>query len=445
MPPVGPVDLVPRPEGEPGEGTATATVVAPPSPGPGGAGPERTPPEPDPGEGGDGAYRGRYAASRPSWWWRWGFAATLVLALVAVPVLVWVGTRVVLGSTDGRIIETVTDPSAPGWQAAVEPTPVQGVALVDPQGGLDSVALLVATTPERATVIEVPGGVLVDQPGQGQVPLSTVYATQLPETFRGAVEQVVGTGVPAIDVVSAAQWADLVAPVGSLQIDNPDTVTGGGAVGARYARGPVTVPAAQVWDYLSATGVNENPLNRLLRQEAFWQAWLGAVGRDPAAPGIVPGEVDVGLGRAVRALAGHPLDVEVLPVQAVPGGGSAATYAPVPADVAALVARTVPWPAGPEGTRVHLTVLDGTGHLDHGVAAARALAAAGAQIDKVGNAAELGQPTTQLIFSEEVLRPEVDRLREVLGVGEVIQTASGGGPGVTVVLGEDYRRAVGGG
>lgn len=418
--PLGPVDLVPRPEA----GEAPAEV-----------------PEPAPRRDGR-RYRGRYA--RTSWWWRWGFSTTLAVALVAVPVLVYTGTRVVLGSTDGRVIQAITDPSAPGWQAAVEPTPVQGIALLDPQGALDSVAVLVDTNEGHGTVVVVPGATLVDVPDVGRVPLSTLLTSGGTEGVRNGLEQVLGVGVPTLDAVGAARWADLVAPVGPLTIDNPDNVTGGGTAQARYPRGTVTVPPAQVWDYLSARGTNENQLNRLGRQEAFWKAWLAAVGRHGDQVGVVPGELDVGLGKAVRALGGARLDVVTLPVkaEALPGGTTA--YAPVADQVAALVARAVPLPAGPEGTRVHLVVLDGTGELDHGVAAAVTLAVAGGQVDKVGNAEELGVPTTRFVYSDGALTPQVEALRAALGVGvlELRESQGGGPPGVTVILGEDYLTRV---
>ena len=59
-----------------------------------------------------------------------------------------------------------------------------------------------------------------------------------------------------------------------------------------------------------------------------------------------------------------------------------------------------PVPDGaPEGSRPTIRVLDGTGQLDHGVGAAQILAAAGAQIDAIGNAATFKIPTTQFIIS----------------------------------------------
>ena len=104
------------------------------------------------------------------------------------------------------------------------------------------------------------------------------------------------------------------------------------------------------------------------------------------------------------------------------------------------MARLIPFPIGaPPGSRIRIELLDGTGELDHGVVAAPVLVQANGQIDLVGNAAGFGQPTTKLEYRDEARRAEVDRLREALGVGEVVATNDPGGTAdVTITLGQDY-------
>src|SRR4051812_49099943 len=83
---------------------------------------------------------------RRSRWWRFGFPALLVLLFAAVPVLIYAGIHVVLQSTHGRLIAANTDPSQPGWEVAVEPTPTGVLATVNDDGSLSSVAVLALTS-----------------------------------------------------------------------------------------------------------------------------------------------------------------------------------------------------------------------------------------------------------------------------------------------------------
>ncbi len=97
----------------------------------------------------------------------------------------------------------------------------------------------------------------------------------------------------------------------------------------------------------------------------------------------------------------------------------------------------------PPGVRPRLRVLDGTGKLDNGVSAAVVLAAAGAQIDVVGNARSFGQATTQFVYYDDAFAEQAQKLRDALGVGEVVRSEqTNSATDLTVVLGEDYVAVV---
>src|SRR4051794_7666950 len=68
---------------------------------------------------------------RRSLWWRIGFPVVLLLLFAAIPVLIYAGIHVVLQSNHGRLIASTTDPSEPGWEVAVEPTPTGVLATVN--------------------------------------------------------------------------------------------------------------------------------------------------------------------------------------------------------------------------------------------------------------------------------------------------------------------------
>ena len=375
-------------------------------------------------------------------WWRIGFPLVLVVLILAIPVLVWAGSRVVLSSSDGRIVQAITDPAAPGWEATVDPTPLMALALVDEAGQLDSVAVLALSGEGSGSVVMVSAATVMGVPGVGSVPLGIVYGTGGADLLREGVQGILGVGLTEIEVVEPSTWAGLVRPVAPLQVSNPDPVSTPNAFGQSeplFPQGAIDLPASQVWSYLSGRNAGESDLNRLVRVEAFWRAWIAKIAASPDDPGIVPGETESGLGRFVRGLAQGQLDATILPVRPVQLDSGDSVYEPETAEVQGLVVRVVPFPAGPEGARARMTVLDGTGTLDHGLGAAVVFAANGGQIDKVGNAPEFGVTTTQFVYYDDAALSRVERMRDAIGVGEIIKSEElNAAVDVTVVLGEDY-------
>ncbi len=366
--------------------------------------------------------------------------------MLAIPALVWVGSRVVLGSSDGRIVKAITDPAAPGWEATVDPTPVTALALVNEQGQLDSVAVLALTGEKNGSVVVLSSSTVMGVPGAGNVPLSIVYATGGVDVLREGLQGILGIGLSDVEVIEPNEWADLVGPAAPLQVANPDPVQGVNAFGqpgVAFPQGSIDLAANQVWSYLSTRNPGETDLNRLVRIEAFWRAWTAKVGTSLDQPGIVPGETDSGVGQFVRGLAADQVDASSLPVREVPlGPGQDPVYEPQAAAVRDLVARIAPFPAGPEGTRAHMTVLDGTGMLGHGLSAAALFAANGGQVDKVGNAPEFGVTTTQFIYYDDAVLSRVQRMRDALGVGDIVKSDEiNSAADIVVVLGQDYVQA----
>src|SRR3954462_7025067 len=108
----------------------------------------------------------RSSMRRRSGWWRIGFPLVLVLLFAAVPVLVYAGIHVVLQSNHGRLIAATSDPSQPGWEAAVEPTPTAVLATVNDDGQLSSVSVLALTSDGVGSVIFVAADPqMADTPG----------------------------------------------------------------------------------------------------------------------------------------------------------------------------------------------------------------------------------------------------------------------------------------
>lgn len=368
-------------------------------------------------------------------WWRVGFPVALVLLIACVPMLVYAGVHVVLQSNNGRLIVASTDPAQPGWEAAVEPTPTGALATLSDAGQLSSVTVLALTGEGSGSAIFVPAYTQIPNL-PGYQTLVDAYAAGGAGALRSGLEVVLGVEVGEVIVANSANWEELVAPVGTVTIANPDSVE---VNGLAFPRGAVDLTPSQVASYLLAGNYAEDDTNRLLRQEVFWRAWLTKVAVAGTAD-AVPGESDTGIGRFVRTLAGDQVTYAVLPVrvQSLPDA-FASVFVPLTDEVAALVARAVPFPAAaPPGSRPRVRTLDGTGQLDHGVAAALSMAANGAQIDAIGNAATFDVPATQFIITDEAQRARAEHLRAALGVGEIVVSGdTSDSVDITVILGTD--------
>lgn len=386
---------------------------------------------------------GRRRARPDSSWWRYGFPAVLALLVVAVPVLVWAGARVVLDSNDGRLVNRVTDPAAPGWEAVVDATPTALVLGLDEQRQLQDVSALVLSGQGSGAVLQIPADTVVPTP-YGDYSLAALWSSSTgpdqESVVRDQVALLLGVTFTDTQVVTAEDWAALVQPVSPLTVKSPDAATD--ATGAVvFPKGSIQVPADKVAAYLGAQGRNESDLARLPRVEAFWRAWLSAVGTKGAAS--APQPTDVGLGRYVATLGTDQVRYTTLPVSVAAGSGRDETYRADPKAVSRVVADIVPFPAGPPGTRPRVKVLDGTGRYDHGTSVAVLLGAAGNQVEAIGNAPKFGVETTQIVYYDPETQQAAQAIRDSLGVGELVESSQKSAVDLTVILGDDAAAIAG--
>ncbi len=361
-----------------------------------------------------------------------GFAAVLVVAVLLGGVLTWVGARTLRDSTTGRTV-TSTDPSEPGFEGLLEPSPTLLVVHAS-EGQLRSAALLALRSGDAGgSVVLLPPSVEVGD-GAGATPLSVTYAFGgTPDVLRGAGEAVAGVGVQDVVLMDASRWAELVAPVAPLTLQNPDDVDG-------FDAGPVTLGPDDVAPWLEATRDGESELGALNRQQLFWEAWVAAVAAsgDDAA---VPGELDSGIGRFVRGLASGPIQVATIPVAEVPVSGDDASlaYRVDRTALSAIITELVPFPQGTAlAPRTRVRLLDGTGDQDHVTRVAPNVVASDATIVVVGNADGFDYTTTEIRYHHPSQRSAAARLQRDLGAGRVVEDVR---PidsfDVTIVLGTD--------
>lgn len=369
-------------------------------------------------------------------------SALVLLALFAGGIgLTWAGAHTIRSSTEGEVVEPVDDPAAPGYEALVASTPTLAV-LHDVGGDLDAVTVLTLPDPQRGGggVVLVPTRVVDDLPLFGVAPLEAAYDLgSTPQVQAEMVGDLLTAGIDEVVVVDAARWEGLVAPVAPLVVDNPTDVEVEGDL--RYAQGEVALAADEVGDYLEARGEEESDLARLYRHELVWRAWLDAVA-EAGGGDAVPGELESGLGRFVRALAAGPTRLATLPVDRSSSTefGDEPTYVPDVEAIAALVAEVIPFPRSPRpGVRERVRILSGTPDLEAARRLAPELPPLGLEVVIVGNAATLDHARSTIAYVAPPHEEAARDIRDLLGVGDVLADPRPTDVvDITVTLGSDH-------
>jgi LytR cell envelope-related transcriptional attenuator len=353
------------------------------------------------------------------------------------------GLTMVRNSTVGRY-EQAAAPTDPGYQAYVVTTPTMAVLHKGPDGDLAGASLL-ALEPgdDGGAVIVVPPSTIVPRDAASPTTLADIYRTDGAGAASAALAEVVTVAVSEHVEVDDAQWSRLVAPVEPVSVSLERPV-------GEWPAGEVALDAAAVGRFLAALGGGETDLDRTERQQQFWGDWLSRVstGGDDA----VPGEVESGLGRFVRGIAGGRNEVSVLPVaRDGPGGAADARFRTDGQRVAELVAEAVPFPRSPSpGARIRVRLLNGTDDQDLTSRAVASLVAAGAEVVIAGNASSFDVAETTFAWSH----PETEALAvwlqaklggkiEQVPEGEDAPAPSDDEIDVTVILGDDAGDLIG--
>jgi hypothetical protein len=361
----------------------------------------------------------------------------LVVAAIA---LAFVGFRAVADTTEGRAVDPVVDPDEPGYEAFVEPTPTLAVVGRRLDGTLDWVAVLVLGGPDQqgGTVVLVPpnGGVDTDI---GVVTVAAADTGFGADGVRSFLADAQLAGIDEVVELSPGRLESLVAGVGELRFNNPDAAPG-------FPAGPTVVAPAAASAYLEAVEEGESQLTRLSRHDAFWRAWLDAIGASDA-PEAVPGETATGIGRFLRGLAAGPATVAIPAFEpAETSDGSPALVAST-ATLADFAEEHIPFPASPEpGARTVVRVLDGVGADDLAPRAARTVVQAGGQVVIIGNAERFDPDApTRVVYVDAEVAAAAEALAEAFGVEAEQAASSGADPvyDVTVVAGSDLLAAYG--
>jgi hypothetical protein len=370
------------------------------------------------------------AQQGPSRRWMTVFSVALVGLLAAAGSLTYVGVKTVRESRAGRNVATVTDPSLPGFEAILEPTPTL-LVLHRSATGLVSVAVLALSSGDAggSVLLVPPAARLTDEADAFTLAAVAAFGGS-PEAIVPGLQDLIGIGIAEVAVVDDARWSELLAPVGPLAIDNPDAV-------GDFPAGSISLTPEQVGPYLGVRGDGESDLARLFRQQLVFEAWIDEVAAS-SDPGVVPGEVESGIGRFVRGLAAGERRFATLPVDETPLPEG--THVDVDGEVVATLMPTlVPFPTAPHpGGRTRVRLLDGTGDASHVLSAAPLIVPAGSEVVVVGNADRFDYGATEIRYHDPVLKGAAERLRDALGAGRIVDDARQTDAfDVTIVLGPD--------
>jgi hypothetical protein len=153
----------------------------------------------------------------------WRFVFPIVLAGLAVASFqLWrTGTKAVLDSTDGTVVEVVSDPDAPGYQAFAVPTPTMLTLHID-DGELVGVTVLARTLLEGGGQLVLVSSDLAADGASGPT-LADVYADEGRAGVERSVGKLFGFGfleTLEIDTVSFGRLLELAEPIAFNLLDD---------------------------------------------------------------------------------------------------------------------------------------------------------------------------------------------------------------------------------
>ncbi len=357
--------------------------------------------------------------------------------------VVWLATSSPSTVTDGvrRLVGTADDPAEEPSEGAEDRSLGRLLVHRSAEGRLSGITVVVTDGDQPGgRILLVPVGAMVEVPGFGLESLVSAEAAGGLPLLQQSIENLLGVRLGVVGELDPSAWAKAVGAAGTLtvQLGQPvEVVSEGGRVEVVFADGAVAVEPDAVGALLDTPG-QQSQLERLVRHQAFWEAWLEQVGDDRSrAPG---GDTPGDLGSAVETLARGSVDFEVLPVDNLgTATGGQELYQPRGDDVRALVDAWFPDAASlDQGERIRVQVLNGVGAPAVASTIQPALIEAGAEVVLSGNAATFDQAVTEVVYYDEAERELAERVLDALGAGQLVFSRTGlDVVDVTVVVGAD--------
>ncbi|MCY4456955.1 MAG: hypothetical protein OXB90_03265 [Acidimicrobiaceae bacterium] len=373
--------------------------------------------------------RGRRLRKRPApganRFWSVMFPVLVIAAAVLVFAVWRYGTKLVLDSNAGERIETITDPSAPGYKAFVAPTPTLLIAHLDDGGELVGLTIMAQTALQQGgTAVIVSAEMLLpsEVDPDESILVRELYANDGLEGLSRVVGDLFGFGFTdriALDSSALSNYLRFVEP---LVLVLPDDLVEIGDNGIRQVvfrageRRLGAVQAAAVYGWLNP---GEFDANRTERQRALWESWFDGVTKLADQQTTSPAGADV-LSDYLWAFAGGNRRLEVLPLQAVLTDGDDLPVYTVTTEhieyLKLLAKEIVPLPIAPyAGARPRVSLLDGTGIGTLRDTMLPVLVDAGAEVTVIGNVASFGVAETTVDYHVVEHRNAANTLADAIG------------------------------
>jgi hypothetical protein len=370
-------------------------------------------------DAGDGSRRRRRDETkrRRSPVWRFLLGAVVAIALVAAGA--WIVLEL-LGD-DGDDVSAIDESPAP---AATTAATGEGPGLVVVTDDAGDVVGITVFQPATGAIVHVPPGTLVEVASMGLVPLRDAAATGGDELLVNSLENLLGVQFADTATVTTAELAALADGM-TVTVDEPvEAPDASGRVTEVVPAGPVVVDAETLGPLLGAVG-DGTALDRIVRHQAFWTAYLAADADGPVA--------------AITDLAPDAVQW-VLPVEAVAGlEGADELYRVNGDEVVDLVGRLFPDAPGGGADRFRVRILNGAGVPGVAQDVQPLLLDAGGVMTLSGNADRFDYDTTQIVYYDDEDLAVAEATRDAIGVGEVVKSLTElDVVDVTVVVGTDF-------
>jgi len=370
-------------------------------------------------------HRRREVAPPGNLFWRFAFPVMVVAAAAGVLLLWRAGTKAVLDSADGQLIEVITDPALPGFEAFVDPTPTLLIAHTD-GNNLVGITVMARTALDRGgNMVVLSPDMLVPtdtSPGQTAVLLGQAYSSGGIDQLQTLVEGMFGFGFTEVieaDAQTLGSLMQLVEPIPFRLADDLVVRDGSGGIESWLTHGVMELDGQVAAEVYGFRNPGEFDVNRVERQIDLWRAWIARLG---AAADIQAAALpfDTGLSPYLRSFATGTFDIATPPVDAVQmDPESLPLYVAGDAGDAWIARKAIDMVPLPISTRLaqrpSVRLLDGTGNSDNRLAVREELVADGAVISIVGNASVFGVPATIVSYHSADSEADAARIAAALG------------------------------
>lgn len=349
-----------------------------------------------------------------------GVFTVLLLVLAAVGYFVSIQARdAILDSRAGSVSEFSLDPSAPGFRAFTEPTPVALVLHTGVTGGgadlIGASVLSVADGGEGGAVVTLPS---TFKSSPDAIPIGETFRTRGLDAIVDELGAGLRVGFGTVVVLDGSAWTSL------MRADLPLTMTIETDLIDPEDRSVLVAAGTRPFNLVDVARISthrnegEPPLGVALRQQEIWRSWISRTAGTADRPDLF--ELDTGFSAIIGALASGEVSYRVIPTETDAESAvepEATSYVAVDDEVRDLLATIVPFPEeAVPGDRPTVMLLDATlGDIDR-LGVSQSVARAGGRVVILGNTNGAPQDRTQVQVHSDAGEAVAAQIARELGV-----------------------------